>query len=489
MAVQIGPAERKEGRAAPGPEPAFPSSSSYARHSILKHSFFLVAIQLVVACAAYLAAWVVRIGVELPYTLALLPQERWDVVDHPWLILAVTQVFFLYMFGLFDDLRAFRYREIATLITAACALQVLTITSVFFLTNQVFPRTVILLFGASNALLLALWHFYLKSVFSRNKSRVLIVGSSVQSVVSIIEEIERSPWVGMQVIGVALPLQSIERWTGKHPVLGTIEGIREAVSSHPVEQVIFASEESWKDRVLDSLSRLQEKNPLQIAIIPSVFEIVIGKLRHINIHDTPLIEVKKKPNEPIERLLKRSFDALFSAVLLLICSPVFLLLSLAIRVFSPGPVFYVQERVGYGGNSFRLLKFRTMIPHAETSSGAVLAIDEDPRVTSLGRFLRRFRLDELPQLVNVLKGDMSFVGPRPERPEFVDGFLREVPGYSERHKVKPGITGLAQVRSYYHTTAENKLKYDLAYIYNYSLSLDLVILLETIKVVLIRKGS
>jgi exopolysaccharide biosynthesis polyprenyl glycosylphosphotransferase len=489
MAVEISRSEREEKHAAPGPGPVSPQPSRYARHSVLKHPLFLVFCQLAIACGAYLAAWVLRIGVELPYTQALLPQERWDVVAHPWLILPLTQVFFLYMFGLFDDLRVFRYREIATLIAAACALQVLTITSVFFLTNQVFPRTVILLFGAGNAVLLALWHFYLKALYSRGKARVLIVGSSAASISSIIEEIDRSPWVGMQVVGVVLPLPSSERWAGEHPVLGGLQEIREAVSSHAVDQVIFASEETWKDRVLDSLSRLQEKTPLQIAIIPSVFEIVIGKLRHINIHDTPLIELKKKPNEPIERFVKRAFDIMLSAVLLLVFSPVLLFLAAAIRVFSPGPSLYVQERVGYEGNTFRLLKFRTMVPNAEDVSGAVLASEDDPRVTSIGMVLRRFRIDELPQLLNVLKGDMSFVGPRPERPEFVESFLRDVPGYSERHKVKPGLTGLAQVRSYYNTTAQNKLKYDLAYIYNYSWSLDLMILLETIKVVLIRKGS
>jgi lipopolysaccharide/colanic/teichoic acid biosynthesis glycosyltransferase len=130
-----------------------------------------------------------------------------------------------------------------------------------------------------------------------------------------------------------------------------------------------------------------------------------------------------------------------------------------------------------------------MIPEAEQFSGETYSPENDPRVTRIGAVLRRFRLDELPQLINVLKGDMSFVGPRPERPGFVKKFSETVPGYHERHKVKPGITGLAQVRGYYDTTPENKLKYDLAYIYNHSFSLDLLILLETIKVILIRKGS
>ena len=130
-----------------------------------------------------------------------------------------------------------------------------------------------------------------------------------------------------------------------------------------------------------------------------------------------------------------------------------------------------------------------MVVHAEKASGATLAVPNDPRVTRLGRILRRFRLDELPQIWNVIKGDMSFVGPRPERPHFVGDYEKSVPGYGERHKVKPGMTGLAQVRSFYDTRPESKLKYDLAYIYNYSLSLDLLILLETLKVIFTRRGS
>jgi len=169
--------------------------------------------------------------------------------------------------------------------------------------------------------------------------------------------------------------------------------------------------------------------------------------------------------------------------------PLFVVVSMLIVILSPGSVFYLQERVGRGGKVFRLIKFRTMIPDAERQSGETYSPENDPRVTSVGAVLRRFRLDELPQLINVLKGDMSFVGPRPERPVFVDKFAAIVLGYHERHKVKPGITGLAQVRGYYDTTAENKLKYDLAYIYNHSFSLDLMILLETIKVVLVRRGS
>ncbi len=253
--------------------------------------------------------------------------------------------------------------------------------------------------------------------------------------------------------------------------------------------MIFASEPSWKDHFLNSLSRLQETTPIRIAILPSPFEMVIGKLKHVNIHDTPLIEVSRDPNQPLERFVKRVFDLVIGCLGLVATAVPMIPVAIAVKLTSPGPVFYLQERVGFGGRLFKVIKFRTMVQNAENDGGERYATENDPRVTSVGRVLRRFRIDEVPQLINVVKGDMSFVGPRPERPGFVELFSGTVPGYSERYRVKPGITGLAQVRSYYHTTAETKLKYDLAYIYNYSFSLDLLILLQTIKVILVRKGS
>lgn len=493
--------------------------------SVLKNLVFLILVDLALGFIAYFTAWIVRVLVPLPYTLALLPGERWDMVPHPWLLLAISQVFFLYIFGLYDDLRGTRYREILWYIFAACLLQMVTITSLFYFTNRIFPRSIIVLFDAANMGLLCLWRSYVRSRLKKQILRVLIVGEGRESAREIIQEIEKSPWMGMKIVGLLLGEISgtdtgqFRTSTGNeashfraatvreraaddkqlpysdahssldHPVLGSLDQIRDIIVRYGIDEIIFTSERSWKDQVLNSISELQEETPVQIAILPSVYEIVIGKLRHINIQDTPLIEVKRHPNEPFERFIKRTFDVALSALGLLILLPFFLVVAVLIKVFSPGPVFYLQERVGYHQRIFRLVKFRTMVPDAEKLSGEIYATVNDPRVTPVGRFLRRFRIDELPQLLNVLKGDMSFVGPRPERPGFVKTFEQGIPGYHERHKIKPGVTGLAQVRSYYDTSVENKLKYDLAYIYNYGFSLDLLILLETIKVILIRRGS
>ncbi|MBC7324452.1 MAG: sugar transferase, partial [Moorella sp. (in: Bacteria)] len=166
-----------------------------------------------------------------------------------------------------------------------------------------------------------------------------------------------------------------------------------------------------------------------------------------------------------------------------------LLIAVGIRMTSPGPVFYVQERAGLGGKPFKLIKFRTMVDGAEDATGPVLATENDTRVTRIGRILRATRLDELPQFLNVLKGDMSIVGPRPERPFFVNQFREALPAYKHRLRVKPGITGLAQVEGKYDTEPEDKLRYDLYYIRNYSLLLDLQLIIQTLRVMLIPESS
>jgi exopolysaccharide biosynthesis polyprenyl glycosylphosphotransferase len=193
----------------------------------------------------------------------------------------------------------------------------------------------------------------------------------------------------------------------------------------------------------------------------------------------------------IDRFLKRAFDLLASVLVLVVTSPVLLSAMLAICWEGPGPVLYRQERVTRGGRVFRILKLRTMRVNAE-ANGAVWAATKDDRITRVGAFLRRTRIDELPQLVNVLRGEMSFVGPRPERPVFVAELARQIPLYNERHLVKAGLTGWAQINYPYGASvddARSKLSYDLYYVKNFSVLFDLVILLQTLRVVLWPHGA
>ncbi|MEO7274381.1 MAG: exopolysaccharide biosynthesis polyprenyl glycosylphosphotransferase, partial [Vicinamibacterales bacterium] len=192
------------------------------------------------------------------------------------------------------------------------------------------------------------------------------------------------------------------------------------------------------------------------------------------------------------RVAKRTLDVGVACLGIVLGAPIMLAVAAAVRLSSPGPVLYRQERVGLRGHIFKVVKFRSMRQDAEQATGAVWATKGDTRVTSVGGFLRRARLDELPQLWNVLRGDMSFVGPRPERPEFVSSLTKEIPFYGQRHSVRPGLTGWAQVRYTYGASLEDameKLQYDLFYIKNMSIALDLFIIANTVKTVLMRRGG
>ncbi|UCF38319.1 MAG: sugar transferase [Acidobacteriota bacterium] len=449
-----------------------------------------IVVDVLIGILSYWFAWLIRMYVYIPFTQDLLPQERWDVVEHLWVVLILSQAFFPFIFGLHDDLRVLGRRELLTQTFISCTVQVVVLASLFYLTDEAFPRTVILLFGVLNFVGLASFRVIAKALLHTQLRRVLVVAETLSAAQEIVAEIQNNPWMGMNTVGIVadnLPEEGVEN--ADLTVLGRLAETEEVVRKFQIDEVIFAAERSWRDEVLSSLSNLQAELTPRIAIQPSVYEIAIGRLRHINIHDTPLIEVRGNPNEPFQRFFKRGFDIFLAALGLVISVPFIPFIMLAIVLSSPGPVFYSQERVGRGGRLFRLLKFRTMIPDAEKVTGERFAEENDPRVIPVGRLLRRFRVDEIPQLVNVLRGEMSFVGPRPERPVFVEQLARQLIGYRDRHKVKPGITGLAQVRGFYDTSAQKKLKYDLAYIYNYSFSLDLLIILETIKTVLTRRGS
>ena len=222
---------------------------------------------------------------------------------------------------------------------------------------------------------------------------------------------------------------------------------------------------------------------------PKISDILIRSSGEMNLFDSPLLLSKNDGLQIEQKIAKRLLDIAISAVGLLITSPLFLLIAISIKCTDRGPVFYKQKRLTQGGKEFKIYKFRTMIQDAEKGGRAVLARDEDDRILPVGKILRRLRLDELPQLWNILKGDMSMVGPRPERPELMAEIVEEIPEFVYRLKVKAGLTGYAQVYGKYNTTAYDKLKLDLTYIRNYSIFLDLKLILMTPKVMFLKEST
>jgi sugar transferase (PEP-CTERM system associated) len=269
------------------------------------------------------------------------------------------------------------------------------------------------------------------------------------------------------------------------------------------DELVQTAKNAGVDHIIVSLSEHRGVMPMrgmlacklsgiEVTDAVSFYEEMTGKLLIENIRPSSLIYCEGFHVTPVNLFMKRVSDILFATAGLILALPLIPLIALLIKLDSRGPVFYKQVRVGQGERKFLLYKFRTMVQDSEADTGAVWARENDPRITRVGAFLRKSRLDEIPQLLNVLRGDISLIGPRPERPEFVEELKKIIPYYSERHIIKPGLTGWAQVRYPYGASVEDaieKLKYDLYYHKNLSFVLDMTIILDTIKVVLIREGG
>ena len=272
--------------------------------------------------------------------------------------------------------------------------------------------------------------------------------------------------------------------------LGLLADLETVIQERSIEEIIITLDSSEHERLLEIIGRCSPFR-VGIKIRPDLYDIVSGLARTNQLYGVPLIEVSPQLMAPWEQFLKRAIDLTVGLLVVLAGFPLMILIAAAQKLSSRGPIFYKQQRVGKDAEEFTIYKFRTMYVDAESRSGPQWAQKDDPRVTPLGRFLRKSHLDELPQVLNVLRGDMSLVGPRPERPFFVDQFLKEIPLYRRRLNVRPGITGWAQVRHTYDQSIEDvraKLSYDLFYIENMSIRMDIKIIISTAYNMLSGKG-
>jgi exopolysaccharide biosynthesis polyprenyl glycosylphosphotransferase len=263
-------------------------------------------------------------------------------------------------------------------------------------------------------------------------------------------------------------------------ILGPISELETILYKNNVSEVYVALELRNYEKILETLKTVN-KYPVNVRIIPDLFHFLTLKASIDDLDGFAVISIDEPPMRGVGLFLKRLMDRVASALLLIFLSPFLLLVALMIKLDSKGPVLYHQERIGLDGRKFTIHKFRTMISEAEKRTGPVMCKPDDERITGVGRFLRKYSIDELPQLINVFMGEMSLVGPRPERPAFVDDFKDKIPKYMLRHKVKSGITGWAQVHGLRQDTPiDKRLDYDFYYIQNWSLALDLKILWRTL---------
>ncbi len=319
---------------------------------------------------------------------------------------------------------------------------------------------------------------WLHSRFRRsNPTRVIVVGAGDVGRM-IMQKITQSPQLGYQMVGFADDLPGRKDVSG-FPVLGQTHQLRHLIEQHDVTEVIIGLPEASHEQVLDLISQAEQQKAT-VRVFPDVFQIIASEISIDDLNGLPLLTVRDVALRGWRMAVKRGMDLLVSGLTLVVISPMMMFIALLIKLDSPGPVFYAQERMGLDAKPFQVLKFRSMRADAEKDTGPVWAKKNDPRVTRLGNFIRRHSLDELPQFINVLVGDMSLVGPRPERPVFVEQFRQVVPRYMDRHREKAGLTGWAQVNGLRgDTSIIERTKYDLWYIENWSVWLDIKIIIKT----------
>lgn len=460
-----------------------------------KRTFFLCVSEVCLVSLAFFAAAVARLGSDATFMLHY---------QHGSLKIVVTSlgvITCMFYFDLYDSSILGNRREgLIRLIQVLGTVYSLSVLLYYFYPPLELGRGIFVIGLLFVALLLLSWRRLFSKINSISEfaNRVLILGEGSLAE-HLQHEFESRPELGLRVVGRVPPATNgddharCERAESSGDPLraGFVKDLSRTVELLHASRVIVAMDERRGKLPVDGLLSLKCRG-LQVDDAVAVYEQITGKVPIESVCSGWLLFSQGCYPSRLHLAYKRLASVLISMIGLLLSLPLLPFVILAIRLTSPGPILYRQRRVGRDGALFNCCKFRTMRADAEADTGPTWAKDDDPRITGVGRFLRHSRIDEIPQLWNVLKGDMCLVGPRPERPEFVDELSREIPYYGLRHTIRPGITGWAQIRYKYGSSiddAKEKLRYDLFYIKNGSAGLDLLIFFNTIKVILLGRGA
>jgi Undecaprenyl-phosphate glucose phosphotransferase len=444
----------------------------------------LVLIDFITISGAFILAYYLRLNTEIAGIFVTPSAQNYILMLGILIVttMIVFQVYHLYDLGRSRS-RIDEFYKIAAAVTIGSVLSI-AINSFFLADQFVYSRQVMVTgwFGSIVLVTVARLLYGILVARLRKKGfaqqRVLIVGAGDTGQM-LLDKIQHEPSKSYRVSGF---LDDERRGpVNGVPVIGGTEDISKIIRWRQVDEVIYCVEGASHQQILEFILACEDE-AVSIRVLPDAFQIIANN--QIGVGDLgglPLINVRDIRLKGINRVLKRIVDVIFSAVVLVIASPVLMLVALLIKLTSPGPVFYVQERVGLDGLPIQVIKFRSMRVGAEKETGPVWAKPDDPRRTRFGAFIRRFSIDELPQFINVLLGNMSIVGPRPERPHFVEQFSQTIPRYMRRHREKAGLTGWAQVNGLRgDTSIEERTRYDLYYIENWSLLFDFKIMARTI---------
>ena len=461
---------------------------------------FLLILDLSLLSGAFFLAFWLRFEVHWTWlkTLTEIHTPSYWLAFGLALYLIITQLAAMNLY-LWNRLRTW-HEEIYTIFKAVSLTMVVLLSVSFFYRQIEFSRTMVILAWPLAVIILSMGRLSLRSFISFLKSKgflsrtVLIYGSGGMFLV-LIEKIKEHKELGLNIAGILCEEKPTGQILEGVKYLGSLEQLEDIVKKLPVD-VIFITKENLDHQKTLEIIEICEKNHIELLLIPQVFDLLIGFSSLHDLHGLPMVELREEQIHWPVILVKRIFDFFASLLLFLITLPLQIVIGVLIRIDSKGPVLFSQERVGYRGKLFRMLKFRTMIPNAEERlpdlvnmermQEPVFKLDKDPRITRLGRWLRKTSLDELPQLLNVLRGQMSLVGPRPEEVSLVK---RYNVWQRRRLKIKPGITGLQQIKCRGSTSLTERVKYDIYYIRRINFLMDLEILFKTIWVVLSQKGA
>jgi exopolysaccharide biosynthesis polyprenyl glycosylphosphotransferase len=368
-------------------------------------------------------------------------------------------------------------------------------SATFFYRNFSFSRGVFILLWLSSILTVTLGRFLIiefeQWLYRRRKElkSIVIIGKN-STAEHIFLLFTKNFSLGYEVLGYYSDEPADQSSSLNHcRYLGMITKLSDDIVPLRIQSAIVALSHNEQEKLIELLRNTEGKN-IEFMMVPDMLELMTSRIRIQEIEGIPFLKLKDIPMTTWNRITKRAFDIVITGIGLIIALPIMIVVAIAIKLTSPGPIFYIQERVGLDGISFPLIKFRSMRIDAETSSGPVRNKKDDNRATLTGKILRRTSLDELPQLFNVLLGQMSIVGPRPERPFFVEQFKNNIPKYLERHRVKTGMTGWAQVNGLRgDVPIEERTKYDIYYVENWSLVFDIKIILKTIRAVVFAKNA
>ena len=434
----------------------------------LKRSYKVIILlfDLLLIMLSYILAYLFKFNGELPEF-----NFRPFLNALPYIIIA--SIIYLDIFKVLAFFRKSVYDVLKSAGSTAALLGITTIAITYMLQGFSFPRSILIISPAIQFVLLSGFNIallYMRRHLLGEKS-IMIICENLETSASLIDKI--NSFIRRDKIEKKLVLDV----TQEKIIFRRLKNMDEIYLSPDVPAELKA----------EVIKRCMGGKQV-IYVVPHLFEISLINAKLMQLEDTPSLMIPTLGLTVEQIFLKRLFDLVASFLGLILISPILIIVTALIKLTSKGPVLYKQERMTKDNKSFMLLKFRTMRENAEDDTGPVLSAENDPRVTPIGKILRKTRIDELPQLINVLKGEMSLVGPRPERPFFVEQFIHDMPEYSHRFTVKAGITGYAQVLGNYSTSPEDKLRYDLMYIRNYSLLLDIKLLFQTIRV-LFTSGS